>query len=188
MAIDPLSTWKSELANLPKVADTSWAANFANYYADRIVNITTDPSALVPSGFVFTFAKPVFQSQLLALTPTNSALAGITGFANAWEAAILASTVVVAPGSFKPPTSPTTLFSVVISTIIVPTSIAAGKAKIIELVSAPPVEDAMDSQFPVKFRDATLELKITVTGLDSQPIPPGGPGPQPLVVANIPLI
>ena len=183
MAVDALSVWKTTLAALPKVADNSWADNFANWYADRIVNITTNPSALVPTGFVFTFAKPVFKSALLALTPTTSALAGITGFANAWESALNATTVVVASGSFIPPSSPHTLFSAVASTIIDPASIAAGKAKIIELVSAPPVADAMNSLFPIKFRDATLLLTITVTGTNSVT-----PTPGPLTAPLVPLI
>lgn len=183
MAIDPLSTWKSTLAALPKVADTSWAANFAAWYAGRIVAITTDPASLVPTGFVFTFNQALFASQLIALTPVNDALSGITGFANAWEAAILATTVVVAPGTFQPPTSPATLFSVIATTVIVPASIAAGKAKIIELASSPPVADVNDSEFPLKFREATLLLKINVTGTNSVT-----PTPGPLSVLNVPLI
>lgn len=185
MAIDALQIWKDELAALPKVADTSWAANFAAWYADRLAGITTSPSALVPTGFVFTFAQAAFAAQLLSLAPTTSAAAGIMGFANAWQTALLATTAVVGPGSFKPPTSPATLFSAVISTIIDPASITAGKAKLLELVTAPPVADPQNSAFPVKFREATLLLSITVTGLDSTPTPAG---PLPLVAALVPLI
>lgn len=188
MSIAPLQNWKDTFANLPKVADTSWAANFAAAYAGLITGITTDPAALVPTGFLFTFAQPVFAAQLLALTPVGDALSGITGFAAAWEAALLASVALVLPASFVPPTSPATLFSAVTTTTITPVSIAAGKAKILELVTAPPVADAQDSQFPIKFREATLLLKITVVGLNSLPPPPAGPGPQPFTAANVPLI
>ena len=80
---------------------------------------------------------------------------------------------------------PNTIFSVVNTTVIDPTSIALGKAKILELVTAPPVSDPQLSQFPTKFREATLLLTITVSGLDSTP--PGGGGPLPLVAANIPI-
>lgn len=186
MAVDILQIWKDELANLPKVTDTSWAANFSAWYADRLTGITTDPAALVPSGFVFTFAESIFAAQLIALTPTTSALDGIQGFADAWEVALNATTVVVAPGSAVPPPSPSTTFSAVTTTVIDPASIAAGKAKLIELVTAPPVADPQDSLFPVKFREATLLLTITVSGLDSTP--PGSGGPLPLVAANVPLI
>lgn len=192
MAIDPLSTWKSTLAALPKVADASWAPNFAAWYAGRIIGITTSPAALVPTGFLLTFNTALFASGLVALTPVGNALAGITGFANAWEAAILTSvypaTLTLLPGSFIPPTSPTTLFSAITSVLITPASIAAAKAKIIELASSPPVDDVNNSEFPQKFRDATLLLKINVIGLDSQPPPTAGPGPQPLNANNVPLI
>lgn len=187
-AIDPLPTWQSTLAALPKVADNSWAANFAAWYADRLTGITTNPANLVPTGFVFTFNQATFQAQLQTLTPQSTAAAGIQGFANAWETALVASTVVVAPGSFKPPATPPTTFSAIISTTIDTPSIAAGKAKLLELVTAPPVSDPNLSQFPAKFREATLLLTITVVGLDSQPPPSAGPGPQPLTVANVPLI
>lgn len=185
MAIDPLATWQSTLNALPKVGDNSWTTNFSNWYADRIIGITTNPANLVPVGFLFTFAKPIFQAQLLTLAPTNSALAGITGFANAWAAALTASTVAVAAGSAIPPPSPATIFGTVISTIIDTASIAAGKAKILELVTAPAVGSALLSEFPVKFRDATILLKITVTGLNSVPPPPG---PNPLSAPSVPLI
>jgi hypothetical protein len=188
MTIDGLGTWQSELALLPKVADTSWANNFASWYADRIIGITTDPTKLVPTGFVFTFAQSLFASSLLSLTPTADTTAGITGFANAWETALNATVAVVGPGSFIPPSTPNTLFSVVTTTTIDPASIALGKAKLLELITAPPVADPLSSLFPEKFRDATLLLTITSIGLDSEPIPPGGPGPQPLTAANIPLI
>lgn len=185
MAIDVLQIWKDELANLPKVGDNSWVTNFSTWYADRIVNIEPDPSFLVPIGFIFTFAKPVFETQLLTLTPTNDQVAGITGFANAWEAALLASTIVIAPGTYIPPATPATTFSIVASSIIDLTSIALGKAKLLELVTAPPVADAQNSLFPVKFREATLLLTITVSGTNSVS-PPAGPNP--LIATNVPLI
>ena len=187
MAIDPLSTWRSTLAALPKVADTSWAANFAAWYAGRVVGITTDPVALSPTGFLLTFNEALFASSLIALTPVSNALAGITGFANAWETAILTSiypaTLTLLPGSFIPPSTPATLFSVISSVVITPASIAAAKAKIIELASAPPVDDVNDSEFPVKFREATLLLKINVIGVNSIV-----PVPTPLSALDVPLI
>lgn len=185
MAIDALSVWKSELANLPKVADTSWALAFASWYADRLTGITTDPSGLTASSFTFTFPTSIFATALVALAPTTSAAAGIAGFAGAWETALLASTALVAPGSYIGSPSPSTTFSVVATTVIDPASIAAGKAKLLELASAAPVADPNDSEFPVKFREATLLLTITVSGLDASPTPSG---PLPLVAANVPLI
>ena len=188
MSIDSLSVWKSTLAALPKVEDSSWSLSFASWYTSRIVNITTNPSSLVPLGFSSTFATTVFKDALAALGPSSSAAAGIAGFAGAWEDALNATVIVVGPGSFAPPTSPPTMFSLVTTTTITPASIAAGKAKILELVTAPLVSDPNDSLFPQKFRDATLLLKITIVGLDSQPPPAAGPGPQSLTISNVPLI
>lgn len=190
MAIDPLLTWKSKLALLPKVATTAWAANFAEWYADRIVNITTDPTKLVPTGFLFTFDETTFADQLLALTPKSNALAGIQGFADAWETAISTTlyptTLALLPLTTlgtPPAATPATTFSVITSVLIVSASITAAKDKILELADSPTVADVNDSEFPQKFRDATLLLKINVTGKNSV-----SPTPGPLSVSNVPLI
>ena len=184
MAVDPLQTWKDELEALPPKADPSWAPQFAKWYADRIVSIETDPSALVASGFTFTFNEALFAAGLTVLPPTLDQASGILGFATAWEAALLASLVVVGPGSFIPPSTPATLFSVVITSLVDVPSISLGKLKLLELVTAPPTADAQASEFPEKFRDATLLLTMTVTGTNSV-VPPGGPNP--LVAPLIPL-
>lgn len=184
--IDPLPTWKSELEAIEPAADPVTAAkNLATWYSERIAGIQPDPTALVASGFVFNFALPIFQSQLLALTPVTTPIEGIKKFADAWEAAMLATVVVVAPGSFIPPTSPPTLFSVVLTTLIDPPSIQLGKLKILELVASPPASSAPDSKFADKFFEATSLLTITVTGLDSTP-PPAGP--LPLTAPLVPLV
>lgn len=186
MAVSPIAVWKNTLNKLPKVKDKSWAKNFAKWYADRVLKITTKPSKFVPAAFSFKFAQPVFVSALKLLKPVSASKAGITNFANAWEKAIKATIVTTGPNSFKPPTSPATKFSVVSSVVIDPASIAKGKKKLLELIKAKPVGNALDSKFAPIFRDATLLLTITVTGLDSTT--PGNGGPLPLTVANIPLI
>lgn len=152
-----------------------------------IMGIAPGVASFTPVGFVFTFQQAIFASALAALAPSPSSAAGIAGFATAWESAMLASTVVVGPGSFVPPPLPTSIFSAVFSTTIDASSIASGKNKIMELVSSAPVDDAQNSDFPVKFREATLLLTFTAIGLDSEPIPPAGPGPQPFSAVNVPL-
>ena len=184
MALEPVGTWKSTLAALPPVADSSWATAFASWYAARILPIEPDSSVFVAVGFLFTFNAAIFQAQLLTLAPTTDPADGALSFANAWEASLLASVALVAPGSALLPPTPPTIFSVVTTTIIDPTSIAAGKAKILELASAPPVADANNSQFPIKFREATALLSITVSGLNSIPLPGS---PTPLVAPFVPL-
>jgi len=181
--IDALPVWKSTLAALPPTTG-AWSPAFSAWYAGRIIAISPDPLVLVPAGFLFTFNVATFSTMLSALAPVPTAAAGILGFANAWEAALLASTAIMGPGSALVPPSPATIFSVVILTVIDPASIALGKAKLLELATAPPETDANDSLFPEKFRDATLLLTITVTGLNS--IPPIV-GPLPLTAPMVPL-
>lgn len=188
--IDPLSTWQSTLAALPKVADTSWALNFADWYSNRIVNIQPNQTILNTStGFVFTFSTATFAAQLITLGPTFNQAAGIAGFANAWATAIaltiFPATLNVSAGAFIGTSTPPTLFSAVTAVVLDPASIVAAVAKINELATAPPVSDPTMSQFSEKFRDATLLLTITVTGLNSVPPPPG---PNPLVAPLVPLV
>lgn len=185
--IEELQTWKDELENLPKVADTSWAANFAGWYADMIAGIEPDTTALTAVGWSFTFQEAIFVTNLMLLGATLDPASGILGFADAWLAAMQASIAVTAPGTdILPSAPPATVFSVVTTTTIDPPSMAAAKLKLLELVSAPVAEDAQDSEFPIKFREATLLLTITIVGLDSTP--PGSGGPLPLTAAAIPLI
>lgn len=178
MSVDDLSVWKTELKNLPKVADNSWANNFSGWADDRV---TSKMDLLVIDIFTFTFNKSSFESGLISLGPTESASDGITAFADAWETAINASIVVVPVGASIGAPSPMTTWSVVTETIILSASISLAKLKILELISSPPVDDSDNSEFPIKFRDAYLLLQIQVTGLDSQLPPPAGPGPQPLI-------
>lgn len=177
MAVNALSIWQSTLAALAKTEDASWATNFAAWYADQIAGIEPDPSTLTPAGWSFTFAQPLFVTELTALAPTDDATTGISGFADAWETAILATAASCSAGT----TYGGATFGSVSSTVIDPPSIVAGKAKIMELVAAATVADALDSEFPAKFRDATLLLTITVTGTDSS-------SGAPLVAPEVPLV
>lgn len=189
MTVDILTTWKSTLFALPNVGSSIWSTNFSQWYADRIANIEPNPTSLVPTTFVFTFPVSTFATALAALTNTNNATTGITGFADAWKSAIqtmaFPATLSVATGAFEPPATSASTFSSVASVVIDPASITAAYNKILELATSPNVSgDA--SEFPKKFRDATLLLTITVSGDDSTT--PGDGGPLALTVANIPLI
>jgi len=170
VTIDALPIWQSTFAALPKVANNSWAGNFASWVDSRVTN-KMGLNGMGGAGLSFTFNKTVFEAQLITLTPTGNALAGITAFADAWETAILASVAVVAAGSYIGSPSPSTTWSVVNTTTIDPPSILAAKNKIKELVSAPPTANALDSEFPIKFREAFLLLTITTSGLDSDSPP-----------------
>jgi hypothetical protein len=184
--INPLSTWKSTLKDLPKVGDPSWSFTFANWYAQRITTIAPDPSMLTAVGFIFLFPLPIFAGALVSIPPSSDATVAIKGFADAWETAI--KTIVYPAGLFLGPgtvfgaPTPATTFSSVSSVIINPASIILGKAKIMELASVAPTKDG-ESPFPQKFRDATLQLKIDITGINSVV-----PTPAPLLATGISLI
>ena len=175
MTIDALATWQSTFAAIPKVATTAWANNIANWVDARVTGKMSLPGIGGP-GFSFTYNKATFAAQLLSLAPTTNALAGITAFADAWLTAMNASTLATAPGSFIGTSTPATLWASVSSTIFVPASLTLGRAKILELATAPAVSDPLLSDFPIKFRAAFLLLTVTTTGVNSVP-PPGGPNP-----------
>jgi hypothetical protein len=179
--IDDLATWKSTFLDLPKVANSSWAANFANWVGDRVTNneLTNITAANIP----FDFDRGVFQTQLELSVQTISALVGITQFATAWEISINASlTLNVISGDFTGGGSPAETWSTVSSATIDAASILAGKAIILTLIAEAPVDVSADSRFPEIFRNAFLALTGTVSGINSLAIP------TPLVVANTPLI
>jgi len=167
MAVDSLQDWKDELEDLSKVLTTIWAPNFAEWYADRIVSMETDSTAT--TNFAFNFAEAAFAAELIVLAPADQ-VTGINNFADAWETAILATT---------PTATAAAGFDSVSSIAIDAASIALGKLKILELIAAVPEADAQDSLFPVKFRDATLLLTVTISGTIS-----GSPGSVPGVTVK----
>lgn len=173
MAVDALSTWQTTFAALPKTKDTSWAANFATWADDRVTSKLTQDSGIQGPGLTFTFNKAIFQTALLLLLPVPDALLGIKGFADAWQTAMASSVAITAVGSSVGAPSPATTWSVVASTTIDPASIVLGHTKILELVNSPKVADALESEFPIKFREAFLLLTISTLGTNSVAPTPG---------------
>jgi len=183
MAVDPLITWQTTFAALPQVADNSYAANIAEWYGLRVAGIESNPAQFTTVGFAFSFAESVFATQLLNLGPTVNNVEAINDLADAWQTAINASTISVSSGSCAPPCDPDNTFSVVSSTSLDAASVTAGRTKILDLLTATPVINALDSEFPEVLRSAILLLTFTVDGLDSDP-----DGPKPLIVSNVGLI
>jgi hypothetical protein len=147
-----------------------------------IANIKTVPA-------VFTFGKPAFEVGLLQVVPTSDKTAGATRFANAWEAGILTSTMVVSVGaSINLPATPTNTYGplnaggspYVIVTVITPASVITAKQQLInDIINVTPGVRA--DKFAAAFRNAFLALKYTTTGFDSTPY--GNP-PFPIPLAN----
>lgn len=182
--IDDLATWKSTFEALPKVTDISWAANFANWVYDRVVN--NELTGLTTASPPLLFDKGTFQTALEATVQTTDPVTGATQFANAWLTAINASTILqVVPGDSVGAATPATTWSVVSTALLNPAGIAAGYSILLSLSAAVPSELFSLSEFPEKFRLAFLALLGDVSGLDSVP-PPAGPNA--LVVSLVPLI
>ena len=182
MTLDALSIWKSTFKDqVVPTEGPDWPDNKTDWYAERFDTPKLDlpgltlaapplPAVLGKSAF-----KAIYSTLAVGLTQA----AAIAIIASAWEAGLLAATVSVLPGDSIGVPTPATTWSAVSSSIFDPASITLGKAKILELIGAPNVDDAEDSLTPVKFREATLLLTVTTTGLDSTP--PGSGGPLPLV-------
>jgi len=170
--LGPVSDWESALNSLPKVKDTSWAANLA----DAVDGLTTGMMELINIKTIpasFTFGKSAFQAALLPLKPVSSATKGANNFADAWEQGVLASMMSVSPGATVGlPATPGNTYSAPPATLVDPPSVATAKAGLVTAITGiPPSEDA--NAFAGAFRDAFLALTFTSTGLNSVSPTPG---------------
>ena len=172
MATPSESTWQNDYADIPLVSDDSWKQTLGDYLEALLSSLLT-LQTYSPAP-VFTFGTSAFVSGLSGSDPAVPG-SGIIALQTAFNAGVLASTMVVAPGtSFTPPT-PATTFSVVTTTLPDVPSIALGVAKIAELSAAEPTSDPLLSEFPVILREAFVLLTYTVIGTNSV-----APTPAPL--------
>lgn len=169
MATPDVEIWQEDYADIELVSTDAWKQNLADYLEVQLTEsltlttYSTDPE--------FTFDKAAFVTGLAGAGAPGT---GVAALQTAFDAAVLASTMVTFPMSGFDPLSVATIFSVVTSTTVDPLSIVAGKAKIAELDGATPTSDPLLSKFPVILREAFLLLTYTVIGLDSTfptPIP-----------------
>ena len=187
MAMDQESDWTKAFADLKPDKTPAWAAAMADAVDARVTG-KVELSGLIGKP-TFTFNKAVFAAQLMALKPVPDAVAGMTGFANAWATAMTASTMVVTPGSALGAPSPATLWSVIFTSLIDASSVQLAKTLLIStLPTIPLVKDATQSKFGATFRKAFLMCSASVTGLNTLPPPPAGPGPLPLPGITLPFI
>jgi len=173
LTLEALTIWQQTFAtDMVPTNSPTWPTILADWMAERVDN-KLDLPGLGGPGRVYTFNKSGFASALASMSPTNDAVAAITTLANAWASSL--GTMVVSPGTYIEPATPSTTWSVVHSSIIDAPSIALAKAKVQELQANNLVQSALDSDFPVKFREAFLLLTVTTDGLDSD-----SDGPYPL--------
>ncbi len=181
MTIEALNIWQSTFKDEVIPTDgPEWPSVFTNWYAARFdtPNLSLPGLTIASGNLPVTFGKAAFEAVFSTLAPGLTQAAAMAIIANAWEAGLIASTVSVLPGDSVGAPLPATIWSVVSASIFDPASVVLGKAKILELIGAENVGDALDAAAPVKFREATLLLTATTTGLDSTPAPAG---PLPLV-------
>ncbi len=165
--------WDIEVPNDP--TGTAYPSNMANFIANRVdgkLSMTGGITLTAPAQF--TFNKGVFIPLITALQPTTDPVEGRKKIADAWLAAVTASTMVVQPGAYIGTPTPPTIFSVVAPVVIIP---AAGYASLLAGLLAAPLAGAPGTtKFPEELYTAMTLVTFTVTGLDSQP-PPDGPKP-----------
>jgi len=176
--LEPVPLWKQTFRSIPMVDNVSWSVNIARWASERS---TAKLQWIVLGGPIqFIFNTGVFQSQLSSMRFTADPNQGAMAFASAWESAMNASQLIVVPGVFVGAPSPATLFSVVIGAID-PGSILLGKMALYQqLVSAPFVNNSFDSILPPALNQAFLSLTVSLSGMNSLPIP------TPLVAPMVP--
>lgn len=179
MPIDPKDSWIQNVNKLPPANSLPEGAKKLADAVDGCVSGKAQLTGIVGPPPSYTFNKALFMAGLMSMAPVPATPAGVTSFVNAWVTAVTASTMIVSPGvSFGSP-SPATTFSVVISAVLDPPSLAAAQSSLtLELTQAGlnPVKDSKDSKIGPALYNAFKLLSYTVTGLNSIP-PPAGPIP-----------
>jgi hypothetical protein len=184
MPMDPLSKWSDTLGNLAPSSTPIWALNLAN----AVDGLCSGKAGIagVTGTVKFTFNKPIFIVQLMAMAATPFQPIAAQGIAMAWQTAMLASIMVVAPGSYLGAPTPATTWSVVFSSLIDPPSVMAATSVMIATISAAQAVGVGSQSImgPALFAGFSTST-VTVTGLNAVPSPAG---PLPLVAPLLPLI
>jgi len=176
MALPGVASLTTDLENLSPSTDptAAWTA-----FADVIGNYVDQVQAgSLGSAGILIFNRAVFVTNLLPLAPINDN-SWVAAMANAWEAAMLVSTIT--PGTVSDPsvwtasiTDTNTLPAAATTITTIPVSKATLSAGLASATSAnnPPQPLAQ------AFHDATLEFIFTTIGLALAP--PGAPIPVPV--------
>lgn len=165
--------WDIEVPNDP--TGTKFAQNIGNFIANRVdgkLSLTGGITLASPASF--TFNKGVFVALIQALQPTTDPIAGRKKIADAWQAAVLASTMVVPAGAYVGASADPTKFSVISLVLPIP---AAGYASLLAgLLAAPLAGAALQTKFPEELFTAFTLVTYSIAGLNSLH-PPDGPNP-----------
>jgi hypothetical protein len=175
MPIDPEDKFKKAIAGLKPESTPQWAKKMA----DAVDGLVTNKAQLtgITGSITFTFNKAIFMTQLMALTFTPLAPVAAQAIGLAWGTAMLASTIIVAPGASLGAPTPATTWSVVIASLIDPPTITVAQTGLIATLAVmQAVKKAEDSALGPALYKAFTQCTATVTGLNSLP-PPAGPLP-----------
>lgn len=183
MAMDPVTIWTSELSTLKVDGGKkgSWADNIAKVVDARVT------SKLAVAGLTgtisFTFNRALFATLLKTVVPNPNRALAVQPIVDAWQAAVSASTIVIAPSTYVGLATPATTFSVVAASSVLPPSITVGAGILrAKLLANAPVPAAMSSQLGPALHAAFSALQVTASGTNSAPTT------APLSVPSAPVI
>jgi hypothetical protein len=163
MALNPLSVWKSTFATaIVPTSGNSWAMNLANWAGDQadLMQMT------LITGGTFTFNRSTFASELLTnVSPSTNKSLALDKFVDAWETAVLASSMSVSGGTGFG-------FSAIVGSGIASNTASIKTSLKATLMSGSNSADINDSVFPQAFRSAFASLIFNVTGMGVPPSPP----------------
>lgn len=184
MAQDLLPIWKMEFESLPKTAiPGAWQSGFASYVSQRVMGKLMIAPPVIGAS-TFTFNTAAFMAPLMSIVPSLDPVTGRTALANAWQAGVLASIMITAPGAYIGAPAPPTTFSVVTTTLVNPASVTAAYSTLLSgLMSIPP--SIAPSIIPDLLYAAFASLMFDLSGLNSI-LPPAGP--LPLLAPLTPVI
>jgi len=187
MPFDPLSKWKSSFKTMVvPTMGVDGPIKMGMWLNSHISNKPMLDAATVSSpSFSCVWQPAIFIAQMLAIPPSLSPIPFALKLGQAWASATQASVLMVPAGAFVGAPTPPTLFSAPPVALFNPATIASGTALIIAKVStAPPATESDKSAIIEALYQATTQLGVMLTGLNSIP-PPAGP--LPLIVPLCPL-
>ena len=159
--LNSLDQWVKEFENSSK------NSNNILFLSNFLGNMTSGKLELnLLSTSIFTFNEQLFKSQLSLMKIYDNKFLPNSILANAWQSSILASTFIVAPGTFiKPAPTPATIFS--ISPVVIPdVSLEITKQNLESNLNNLNSQKS-SYEFVKCFYNAFLSLTYTITGVNS---------------------
>lgn len=186
MPLQPL--WQLDFDDLPLApAGPAGAANLADFmdaHSTGLLEPKAPPFLLpAPGSAIFTFGKAAAAGAMVFVVGVTTGAV----IADGWQAGILASTLVIPPGSSTttpPAPAGANTFSVVASVTVNPASLASAYGTLSAALAALPIANAkysdtigpppwvglpvpVASQVPILLRNAFLALKFDIIGTNS---------------------